>query len=519
MRTGRTKSNRRASSKLTSSRMVLLGLLGLSACADEPSDSNGQGLSPPACSPLTSNCAGGNPAAPGSSGASDAGAAVVPGSSGSGSSFDASSNPVVTPSGGGSDAATPPGSSAQGGVPCEVARVVSAHCAECHGASPAFGAPMSLLTLADFQAASLTNKAAKIYELIPDRLAPTDTNRKMPPTSKPALSPADLEVLRAWAAGGAKADVNACPISDTSQIPASDAGVSAGGSGGAHTTPIEYNDPEMECYQLVAFANGKKNEKYVVQAGATDLYMNFYFKAPWTGARYTRYVEIVTDNKSVIHHWLLFNNANPGLDGRATPGSGTHGADEELLYGWAPGASPMYLDPDVGQKLEGGTGFTLEAHYNNPSRMAGPDASGAKLCVTSKVPEHVAGLSWVGTDSIFGTSATGNCNPQDKEIHLIAAQPHMHLKGKHMKVVVNRANGSKEVIHDEDFSFENQRYYPLNTVLKAGDTMTTTCSYNSLATFGRGTSQEMCYFFTLHWPAGALVGGIGGALHGGYSCL
>ncbi|HVZ32273.1 MAG TPA: hypothetical protein VG963_07605, partial [Polyangiaceae bacterium] len=224
------------------------------------------------------------------------------------------------------------------------------------------------------------------------------------------------------------------------------------------------------------------------------------------------------DNASVIHHWLLFNNGSPELDGTAEPGLGTHGADEELLYGWAPGASPLFLDPDVGQKLEGGTGFTLEAHYNNPG-FDGPDASGAKICVTKKVPTHEAGLSWVGTDAILGTSATGNCTPQPTEIHLIAAQPHMHLLGKHMTVVVNRANGQQETIHDADFSFENQRYYVLNTVLKPGDTMTTTCDYSGFATFGRGTMEEMCYFFTLHWPAGALTGGVGGILHGGYSCL
>ncbi|HVZ32953.1 MAG TPA: hypothetical protein VG963_11030, partial [Polyangiaceae bacterium] len=68
-----------------------------------------------------------------------------------------------------------------------------------------------------------------------------------------------------------------------------------------------------------------------------------------------------------------------------------------------------------------------------------------------------------------------------------------------------------------DFSFENQRYYVLNTILEPGDTLTTTCDYSGFATFGRGTMEEMCYFFTLHWPAGALTGGVGGILHGGYS--
>jgi hypothetical protein len=413
------------------------------------------------------------------------------------------------------------GSSSAAGVACDVAAILSKHCAECHATPLAFGAPMPLISPADFQAASFSNKLRKVYELIPDRLAPTDNNRKMPPTSKPALTASELATLKAWASAGAQTASSSCTVSDSSGSTTPDAGVSAGagGSGGAHITPIEYNDPDMECYNLVAFANGNKTKKYVVAGGTTDDYVNFYYKAPWTGTRYTRSVEVITDNKSVIHHWLLFNNQSPGNDGTAVSALGTHGSDEELLYGWAPGASPMYLDPDVGQKLEGGTGFTLEAHYNNPSFSAGPDASGAKLCVTKKVPAHEAGLSWVGTDSILGTSAEGTCDPQDKEIHLIVAQPHMHKMGKHMKVTVNRRGGKQEVIHDEDCSFENQRYYPLNVVLQAGDTLTTQCDYNGLATFGRGTNEEMCYFFTLHWPAGALVGGLGGILHGGYSCL
>lgn len=511
------RSERQALRRSTCASLLCVWLL--SACTDGSNDDNVQ-QPPGSCVQGTPGCTGGG--------------GLVPGNTGGGSPVvvaDASSSTPPQPStpGGGGDAgvvgtldagSSQPG--AGGGVPCDVAAVVSKHCAECHGAPLAFGAPMPLLTLADFQNASFSNKAKKVHELIPDRLAPADTNRKMPPTSKPAMSASELSTLSSWASGGAKSASPGCPISDMSSTPANpDAGVKpgAGGSGGAHITPIDYNDPDLECYNLVAYANGNKMQKYPVAAGATDAYINFYFKAPWTGDRYTRYVEIITDNKAVIHHWLLFNNKSPGKDGTVMPGSGAHGADEELLYGWAPGASPMYLDPDVGQKLEGGTGFTLEAHYNNPARTVGPDASGAKLCVTKKVPAHEAGLSWVGSDSINGTSAVGNCNPQDKEIHLIVAQPHMHKKGKHMKVVINRANGMKETIHDEDFSFENQRYYPLNVVMQPGDTMTTNCSYSAFSTFGRGTEQEMCYFFTLHWPAGALTGGFGGVLHGGYSCL
>jgi hypothetical protein len=124
----------------------------------------------------------------------------------------------------------------------------------------------------------------------------------------------------------------------------------------------------------------------------------------------------------------------------------------------------------------------------------------------------------VGTDSIVGTSAQGTCNPRAQmPIHLIAAQPHMHLKGTHMKVVVNRSGGMKETIHDMPFDFDYQRYYVLDSVLMPGDSMTTSCTYNAPATFGSATENEMCYFFTLHWPAGALGGG--SLIHGQNTCL
>ena len=90
-----------------------------------------------------------------------------------------------------------------------------------------------------------------------------------------------------------------------------------------------------------------------------------------------------------------------------------------------------------------------------------------------------------------------------------------------MRVVVNRAGGGQEVVHDEAFSFENQRMYPEDITLNPGDYLTTTCTYSSPATFGSGTNQEMCYWFALAYPAGALTDGafIGTLTHGANACL
>lgn len=484
-------------------------LAALTACGSANDDGEGAGAT--TCTPGTFGCAaaGAGGGAFGGVGAGTAGiAGALAGMSGAGL--------------GGVGATAGQGSvpSAEG-VPCDVAAVVSNRCTGCHAARTKFGAPMPLMSYADFQAAALSDATRKVYQVIPERIDPVDVARRMPPTSLDALPQEEKDVLNAWIAAGAPAAAPGCALTEGNIIPGDpDGGVTnPGTSGKAHIEPIEYSDPDVQCYKFVAHAQGDRDAKYMKSPG--EAYVNFDFKAPWTGTVYQRAVKLVNDPDSqVIHHWLLFKQTGTVVDGAISTGSGTH-PDGILLHGWAPGASPLYLDEDVGVVLEGDVGYRLEVHYYNGTGAPGADASGAEVCVTPHKPEHIAELSWVGTDSIFGTSASGTCNPGSNEpIHLIAAQPHMHLKGRHMQVIINRADGSEEMLHDEDFMFENQRYYVLDSILMPGDTMTTRCTYSSPASFGSSTNQEMCYFFTMHWPAGTLRSpGIGTALHGANTCL
>ena len=73
---------------------------------------------------------------------------------------------------------------------------------------------------------------------------------------------------------------------------------------------------------------------------------------------------------------------------------------------------------------------------------------------------------------INGTQAEGTCAPRSSQpIHIVAGTPHMHLKGRHMKVTVTRASGGTEVVHDEPFDFQNQRGYQENLTLQPGDSV------------------------------------------------
>jgi hypothetical protein len=275
--------------------------------------------------------------------------------------------------------------------------------------------------------------------------------------------------------------------------------------GGASNEPVAYDDPALECFQFRAHAApDRRQEKYSVPM-TPDLYVGFTVKAPWTGTRYIKSIRSLIDNAKVVHHWQLYRNLNGGHEA-VTPAQNALHPDAELLYGFAPGTNDLYFDEDVGMIVPEDSVFQLENHYNNRTGAPAPDASGVELCVTPTQPKHVAALAFVGSLDIRGTSAKGSCTHESKEpVHLIMGFPHMHVKGTHMKVDWTKRDGSVRTIHDGAFDFNYQRTYILDDVVLApGDKLTTTCTYGAPARVGKGTDDEMCYFFSVHWPAGAL---------------
>lgn len=410
------------------------------------------------------------------------------------------------------------------GIPCDVAAIVSERCALCHDASPKFSAPMPLMTVADFTAMAPVTAMETVAAVATARIHATETARLMPPpgTVEP-LSVEQLATLSAWLEGGAQGSPEACSVV-APESPATAGGEPASGEGvpapvdGVTVQPYQGWKEGTECYEFRAHNTGS-DRPYDVGL-AIDRYVGFTFTPPWQGKRWVRSFRTLVDNAQVLHHWLWYDQNSPVVDGALVPQSGAH-PGASLMYGWAPGGSDMYYAPEVGPEMSGSSGYLMEVHYNSTDAGAA-DNSGVEICVTDTEPAHPVTRAWLGSDAISGLSATGTCKPSGNErIHIIAGTPHMHLKGKHMRVVVNRAAGGQEVVHDADFSFENQRDYPVDLWIEPGDSITTTCTFSSPATFGTGTNQEMCYWFAQHYPAGALTdaGLLGKALHGPNSCL
>ena len=138
----------------------------------------------------SSSTAAGSTAAPsggtggtgGTGGASNAGGA--PAADGGASATGAAGSP------------TEPAGGAQG-VPCEVSKALAAACQRCHGTVPANGAPMSLVTLEDFQTLTVGGKPrVPKWQAALNRMNGTKSP-PMPPATSP-ITDEDKQTLIDW---------------------------------------------------------------------------------------------------------------------------------------------------------------------------------------------------------------------------------------------------------------------------------------------------------------------------------
>jgi hypothetical protein len=88
---------------------------------------------------------------------------------------------------------------------------------------------------------------------------------------------------------------------------------------------------------------------------------------------------------------------------------------------------------------------------------------------------------------------------------LFAIFPHMHQLGSHLKSTLT-VGGVDTLIHDGDFSFDDQAFIPFQAVaLQPGDTIRTECTWNNTTAqtvgWGESSTTEMCFSVMYRYPA------------------
>ena len=441
--------------------------------------------------------------------------------------------PDTTVSATGGDMTTPVTSD----LPCDIQQVLETNCWKCHNNPPNWGAPMSLVTQADFLAMGTVTTTSVVRDLAKTRI--NAATSPMPPLTEPAMNADDLAALNQWLDAGT-------PLGDGSSCDA----VVDMGTGGTTTTE-DPNDPyasiepwssepgwpngtppQETCYQFLKHGANTPGDTSPMVTANGEFYVTFYYKVPWTEPSLATKWRTVYDQTQILHHWLLYESSaavsKDGTFDTPTPASsltaGLHTTAGNLVAGWAVGGGAEGFPAGVGMKMPAPGGmFELEWHLWNSTGGDVADRSGIELCVVPQSavdPKYVASMNWLGTeDLVIAPNATtqrgGVCTPgfsAGAPATIITWQPHMHLIGVHMDTWVMHADGTEDHVFNEPFGFDAQishRQDPPYQV-NQGDRLHSVCTFNNpnsaTVLFGQSTTSEMCYQFVVSYPDGSLTG-------------
>lgn len=379
----------------------------------------------------------------------------------------------------------PSGSPGVGGLPCDVDAVLAKGCRTCHGATPAFGAPMPLASLADLRADSKAYPGKKVFERVGARIH--DDASPMPQPPNPRLPSADAAVLDRWIAAGAPAGTEACAAPTPNP-------------GGV--TPLACNaDQRVRPASRFAMTN------------ATDLYVCYGFDTTAAQRRHVIAGAPHIDNPKIVHHVLLYQ-AEAAVSATPQPCGAGGGRDWRLVTGWAPGGRNFELPPEAGFAEEAGTThWAIQIHYNNAQGLVGEtDASGYDLCTTDQLRPNDADIMATGTMQIdipprstFTTTCDLAYPSSYGPIKVLSAWAHMHRLGR--AEYAKRMRGGQDAmlldVPAYDFSV-GAGATSVNVDLGPGDTIQTMCQWrndtDAAVRFGEGTGDEMCFAFLTYYP-------------------
>lgn len=381
--------------------------------------------------------------------------------------------------------AASPGAGA--GLPCAVADVFARRCQTCHGASPQYGAPMSLATRADLLAPSSTQPARRVFEQVGSRIH--DDARPMPKAPNPRLDDADTLVLDDWIAAGAPPSATSEACAPPSASP--DAGTQLSCAPDVHVRPAA---------------------PYTLSADADDILICYGWESPHASKRHIVGLAPAIAATRQLHHVTLLQSdvAVSPVPGPCSPQAM---GSWRSVYGWAPGASGLELPPEAGLPEGPGTHFVVQLHFANPSHETVQDVSGFDLCTTEQLRPNDADVMAFGTTEITipqrGTlekSCSVPVPPDGATTHLFAAFPHMHKLGTSITTAV-RPGGTGAPVDLGSvaaWDFGNQTWLPIDYTLRPGDVVESKCTWANPTDHGVGygptSDDEMCFSYVMYYP-------------------
>jgi hypothetical protein len=218
---------------------------------------------------------------------------------------------------------------------------------------------------------------------------------------------------------------------------------------------------------------------YMSQAQHHDDYRCFALETSFTEDKWITGIEIVPGNKEIVHHVILFEEANDVVldldDQDPLPGyecfGGVGSFTANFVGGWVPGQSAQFLPEGMGLVIPQGTNLVIQTHY--PEGTDGKidstrvnlqfAESGAELREVSVVP-YINHLISITNGPLFIPANTVRTFHAEAlvlaNVSLIGVLPHMHLIGTSMFCYAIPPGGDTIVLFDiPKWDFEWQLSY------------------------------------------------------------
>jgi hypothetical protein len=357
----------------------------------------------------------------------------------------------------------------------DVAPILNSRCVVCHRAGEV--APMALLTYQD---------ARPWARAIKDKVVA----RQMPPWfADPAfgtfandarLTDAEIATISKWVDAGA-------PQGDLKDMPAAP----------RFTEGWQLGEPDL----IVELPEVQ------IPAAGTDYFPTPSLSLNLTEDRWIRALEIRPGNRAVTHHSVIFST-NVGAAMGAMSSSGLF----NVLGVWAVGAPPTVYPEGMGRWVRKGQTLRTNLHYHpNGTPQTDRTRVGLYFGKGELKKEVAAALAGNVTFSIPPNAQNHELRAVymvDQDISIVSFFPHMHLRGKDMKMTATFPDGRQETLLNVpayDFNWQ-LFYYPRTRVpLPRGTRVDLVAHYdNSSAnkhnpdpskavTFGEASTSEMMF--------------------------
>jgi len=357
----------------------------------------------------------------------------------------------------------------------DVAPILYQHCVACH--HPNDIAPMSLLTYKETRPWAAAIRQAIVTGKMPPWKADPHYGKW---SNDPRLSDTEIATIKAWVDGdkleGDPKDMPAAPqFTDGWKIGKPDAII---------TIP-----------------------EHVIEASGPDEYVYITVPTNFTEDRWIVAAELRPGNRRVVHHahvfvveppdpektakaaekdpvkeyakWIKVKEGSlewvrpeaPVIDNGCSVDDngmfpGSHSSDlGSLISSYLPGRAPDVYPEGTARKIPAGSSINFQIHYSRTTGKREVDATSVGLIFAKEPPRQISRRIDLSNHMFMipagdADHPVSECHTFNKDILVTSLTPHMHLRGKAMRIVADLPDGKKEtLLYVPAYSFNWQITY------------------------------------------------------------